>query len=377
MAKQRHARLSDVLGLLHRLCPPCLAEDWDNVGLQVGDPGQLVDKILVCLDAEDLAVQTAISQGAQLIIAHHPLIFRPLKRLSPTDSTGQVLFSAIQNNIAIASAHTNLDRAADGLNDWLAATLELSDLTPLEKPATDTFAKIVVYVPEGHETAIMEALFAAGAGSIGDYDRCSFRVAGTGSFRGADTTDPFIGTPGVFEETREYRVESIIPRALLAKAIERLVKAHPYEDVAYDIIPLANVQNRVGLGRIGHLAAPVALKDFASRVKDMLGSNSLRMVGCPDQKISKVAVCGGSGMCIYNDAVRQGADCLVTGDIKFHEAQRARNDGVALVDAGHFPTEHIMINQLSKRLRRLFEQRELTIEVIEMTAEQDPFQPVF
>ena len=377
MVKKRQSRLSDVVGMLHKLCPSTLAEDWDNVGLQVGDPSTTINKILVCLDAEELAVETARNQGAQLIIAHHPLIFRPLKRISPTDTTGKVLFSAIQNNIAIASAHTNLDRAADGLNDWLAATLELAAAVPLEKPATNNFSKIVVYVPAGHETDVMTALFSAGAGSIGDYDQCSFRVAGTGSFRGATTTAPFIGAPGEFEETGEYRLETIVPRVGITKAVEALVKAHPYEEVAYDIIPLANTDSSVGLGRIGHLATPLALEAFAGRVKALLGSEALRMVGDPTQKISKVAVCGGSGMCVYNEAVRQGADCLVTGDIKFHEAQRARNDGVALIDAGHFPTERIMVSELSNRLRQLFEQRELTIEVIEMTAEQDPFLPVF
>lgn len=377
MAKQKQARLSDVVGMLHKLCPPTLAEDWDNVGLQVGDPGRIIDKILVCLDAEGLAVEEAKRLGAQLIIAHHPLIFRPLKRISPTDATGKIIFSAIQNDIAIASAHTNLDRAVDGLNDWLAATLNLSATVPLEAPATDQFAKIVVYVPEGYENEVMNALFAAGAGSIGEYDRCSFRVSGTGSFRGSATTDPFIGTPGVFEETKEYRLESIVPRSAVGKAVERLVKAHPYEEVAYDVIPLANTTSGVGLGRVGRLPEPLPLEAFAAKVKEVLGSAALRMVGTSSQEISKVAVCGGSGMAVYNDAVRHGADCLVTGDVKFHEAQRARNDGIALIDAGHFPTERIMISEVSNRLRQLFEQRELAIEVIEMTAEQDPFLPVF
>ncbi len=377
MAKQQYARLSDVIGILHKLCPPGLAEDWDNVGLQVGDPGARVDRILVCLDAEEPAVEEAIKQGVQLIIAHHPLLFRPLKRLTPTDMTGRVIFSAIQNHIAIASAHTNLDRAADGLNDWLAATLQLSDPVPLENPATDHFAKLIVYVPKGYEAAVMTALFNAGAGSIGDYDRCSFRVAGTGSFRGSDGTDPFIGTPGVYEEAEEFRLETIIPRALLGKAVERLIKAHPYEEVAYDVVPLANPDHATGLGRIGKLATPLCLEDLAARVKQQLGAGALRMVGDPARTVSKIAVCGGSGMAVYNDALRHGADCLVTGDVKFHDAQRARNDGLALIDAGHFATERIMVASLSSRLRQLFEKRGLTIEIIEMTAEQDPFLPVF
>ncbi len=373
MAKQKIVRLADVIGLLNLLCPPDLAEDWDNVGLQVGDPMAEVSKILVCLDAEDIAIQEAQRHGAQLIISHHPLIFQPIKRLAPTDMTGRVLFQAIKQNIAVVSAHTNLDRAADGLNDWLAERLGLEDIIPLEQPISGHFCKLVVYVPFGHEAEVMDAVFAAGAGQTGDYDRCSFRSRGTGTFRGSQNTQPFIGIPGELEEADEVRLETLVPVSALNKVVARMLKAHPYEEVAYDLIPLANEWFDVGLGRIGQLAKTVSLQQFAEQVKIGLQVPALRLVGDLQQRISRVAVCGGTGMSMFSAAVRHGADCLVTADVKFHEAQRARAEGVALIDAGHFATEQIMVTELSCRLRKVFAERQFTLEVIEMTAEQDPF----
>lgn len=374
MGKQKTARLTDIIGALNRLCPMNLAEDWDNVGLQVGEPGAEINKILICLDAEEDAVAEAERCSADLIISHHPLIFRGLKRLTPNDMTGRVLFRAIKNNIAIASVHTNLDRASDGLNDWLATRLGLQDLQPIERlKGGGHFHKIIVYVPVGHEAEVMDALFAGGAGHIGAYDRCSFRTMGTGSFRGASDTQPFIGAAGEYEETEEVRLETIVPTAGISKALNRMLKAHPYEEVAYDLIPLNNIPQDVGLGRIGSLPQPLSLKKIAEQVKSELDTQALRLVGDSEQKIRKVAVCGGSGMSIYADAVRQGADCLVTGDVKFHEAQRARAEGVALIDAGHFATERLMIPELAARLQKILADGQFSIEIYEMKSEKDPF----
>ena len=372
MAKLKTARLADIIGLLNRLFPPDLAEDWDNVGLQVGDPKAIINTILVCLDAEKIALDEALHHDAQLIISHHPLIFKPMKRLSPTDQTGEILFRAIKNDIAIVSAHTNLDRAADGLNAWLAERLGLGQTTPLENGVSGQFYKLIVYVPSGHETQVRDAVFAAGAGHIGRYDQCSFCSCGTGTFRGAAGTQPFIGTPGTLESTDEIRLETIVPVAAINKVIAQLVKAHPYEEVAYDLVPLANQRTDVGLGRIGLLAAPVSLQQFAEQVKKVLNVSGLKLVGDLSQEISRVAVCGGSGMSLLSDALRQGADCLVTGDIKYHEAQRARAEGIALIDAGHFATEQIMVAELSLRLRKVLAQRNIAVNVIEMAAEEDP-----
>ncbi len=373
MAKPNTARVNDLLGILNALCPPGLAEDWDNVGLQVGDPNAEVGRVLVCLDAEEAALREAESVGAQAIISHHPLLYRPLKRLTPTDETGRVLFRAIRNNIAVLSAHTNLDRVADGLNDWLASRLGLADTRPLEPPQSGSFYKLVVFVPAGHEAEVLEAVFAAGAGQVGNYDRCSFRTAGTGSFRGEEGTSPYIGEVGQQEETEEFRLETIVPAARLNKVVARMLKAHPYEEVAYDLLPLANSRSDVGLGRIGVLTKPLSLQLFAEQVRLRLATPALRLVGDLQQTIRKVAVCGGSGASLLSDALRQGADCLVTGDVKYHDAQRARAEGLALIDAGHFATEHLMVAELSSRLRQVVGKRQLPIEILEMTAEQDPF----
>lgn len=376
MAKQKTTRLADLVGLLNGLYAPALAEDWDNVGLQVGDPTTEIERILVCLDAEEIAIEEAQRLNAQLVVSHHPLIFKPLKRLTPSDETGRTLFRAIRNEIAVYSAHTNLDRAADGLNDWLAQRLGLENCQPLEKPQAAGFYKLVVFVPRGHEAALMDALFAAGAGQVGEYDRCSFRSAGTGSFRGSADTDPFIGQPGEPAEADEFRLETIVAGGRLAKVLARMLKVHPYEEVAYDLIPLANTRSDIGLGRIGRLAEKIGLQQFAEQVREQLNVSSVRLVGDAEQKISKIAVCGGSGASLLSEALRQGADCLVTGDIKYHDAQRARAEGLALIDAGHFGTEQFMVAELSLRLRKVLAERQLPIEVIEMTAEQDPFTTV-
>ncbi len=373
MDKKNLARVADIIGLINRISPSYLAEDWDNVGLQVGDPGAPVHRVMVCLDVEAGAIQEATRLGADLIVCHHPLLFHPLKRLTPSDPSGDIIYRAIQQNIAIVAAHTNLDRAADGLNDWLAAQLGLHDVTPLERPRSDGYCKLVVYVPSGHENDVMEAMFAGGAGHIGGYDRCSFRTSGTGTFRGGADADPFIGTPGIHEEVEELRLETIIPIQLRERIVARMIKAHPYEEVAYDLIPLANPVVGTGLGRIGVLQSKLTLDAFARQVKSALDVAAVRMVGHADQLIGRVAVCGGGGMVTYADALRQGADCLVSGDIKFHEAQRARADGMTLIDAGHFGTEKIMIAKLAERLSALIAERRFGTEVFTMTTEQDPF----
>lgn len=373
MVKQKITRVADLIGVLNTLYAQSLAEDWDNVGLQVGDPTAVVKRILVCLDPEEQAIAEAQRLGAQMVISHHPLLFKPLKRLSPVDEVGRTLFRAIRNEIAVFSAHTNLDRAADGLNDWLAARLGLEECQPLEKPQRGDFYKLVVFVPRGHETSLMDALFSSGAGHVGEYDRVSFRASGSGTFRGSENANPFLGQPGVVEEVDEFRLETIVPAARLNKVVERMLKAHPYEEVAYDLIPLANQRSDVGLGRIGRLAEPLNLKQFADQVRKLLMVPSVRMVGEVEQAIKKVAVCGGSGISLLSEALRQGADCLVTGDIKFHDAQRARAEGLTLIDAGHFGTERFMVAELSARLRQVLSERQISVEVIEMVGEQDPF----
>jgi len=376
MKVKRAPRIQDLVGLLNRSYPPGLAESWDNVGLQVGDPTTELTKVLICLDPSLTALAAARKIGAQAILSHHPLIFRPLKSLTPNEETGRIIFQAIQKNIAVLAVHTNLDRARNGLNDWLAQTLDLQDAVPLAPGDPGGLLKLVVFVPLGHEDRVADAMFDAGAGVLGNYDRCSFRSEGIGSFRAGEETQPFLGEKGVVERAAETRLETIVPRERLPKVLDRMQKAHPYEEVAFDLIPLNNRRPGIGLGRIGRLARPVRLDSFARKVKKILGAVTARQVGDPAGKITKVAVCGGSGASLIGEALRQGADVLVTGDLKYHEARYAEQGGLAVIDAGHFATERLMVNHLSEILNQAAQVSGLGLKFVAFAEETDPFRPV-
>ncbi len=372
---QSIVRIHDLVGLLNALYPPALAEGWDNVGLQVGDPRAQINKVLVCLDPSEPALQYALDQGAEALLCHHPLIFKPLYHLTPNDETGRILFSAVQQGVAIIAAHTNLDRADNGLNDWLAAALGLREYRPLLE-GDDPLVKLIVYVPAGYEGQVAEALFKAGAGQIGNYDSCSFRSEGIGTFRANDGCSPFMGKVGERSSVRELRLETVVPQGLLSRVVECMVRAHPYEEVAYDLVPLANRRKEVGLGRIGCLTQTTTLADFATTVKEALQIETLRVVGNNQGLVTKVAVCGGSGASLLKEAARQGADVLVTGDVKYHEARTAASLGLALIDAGHFATERLMVGHLAKVMGQAAAARGLNIEFLEMKGEKDPFKTV-
>lgn len=368
----RAARVQDLLGLLHGLYPQDLAEEWDNVGLQVGDPAAPVERILIALDPTPAALAAANAQGAQLLVTHHPLLFKPLRRLTPDDPVGRVVWQAVCAGVAIAAAHTNLDVAADGLNRWLADRLELTGAEPLQ-PAQGHLLKLVVFVPADHAEIVAEALFAGGAGQIGAYDQCSFRAPGIGTFRPGPDTTPFIGEAGRSERVEEVRLETIVPQRRLGRVLDKLIKAHPYEEVAYDLIPLANQLPGVGLGRIGRLVVPMSLTALADWVKAVLESSSLRLVGAADRTVAKVAVCGGSGAGLIHEAKRRGADVLVTGDIKYHEARLAEELDLALIDAGHFATERLAVGELAARLGEEASARGWRLDVLVHDGERDPF----
>ena len=368
---ERRARIQDLLGIINALYPAAYAESWDNVGLQTGDPGAPVSRVLICLDPSEKALTTAQATGAEAILSHHPLIFQPLKSVTPANETGRLVLAAVRAGIAVISAHTNLDRAPNGLNDWLADRLGLNSSVPL-LPGGEDLLKLIVFVPAGYEDAVADALFQGGAGQLGNYDRCSFRSTGTGTFRPGAGSRPFLGRCGETEHTGEVRLETMVPRHKLNRTLERMFKAHPYEEAAFDLVPLANRRTDVGLGRIGRLPEPTTLDAFAERVKEALGTR-LRLTGKGDTPIAKVALCGGSGASLIPEAVRQGADVLVTGDIKYHEARNAENQGLALIDAGHFSTERLMVQGLAQAMRKEAAQRGAAIEFFEMEGEEDPF----
>jgi dinuclear metal center YbgI/SA1388 family protein len=369
------AKVSDILGIINKITPPALAENWDNVGLQVGDPAGEVGRIMVALDPGPQAVDASLESSCQLLVTHHPLIFKPLKRISTNDGTGRLIHRAISGGLSIISAHTNYDSAGSGVNDLLAAALGVTGCRPLRVVLCEELIKLAVYVPGTHQEQLMEALLPF-SGLSTKYADCSFRVSGQGTFRPLAGAAPFIGAVGELESVEESRFEILVRKPELQPALKALRKAHPYEEPAFDIIPLLNEGECEGLGRVGTLQAPTTIREFAATVKDRLGLASLRVVGDAGQLISRVAVCGGSGSSLLRDAAREGADLFVTGDIKYHDAREAQDLGIALLDAGHFATELLMIQGLSTRLENECEKRRFEVEILRCAAELDPFEVI-
>lgn len=373
MSGQKIPRLQDLIGICQRLYPPLWAEEWDNPGLQVGDPQAHVHRVLVALDATADTLAEAQQRQCQLLFTHHPLLFKPLSRLVPQDPDGALVWNAVHNSIAIFTAHTNLDRAPQGLNDALSAALNLEQVQVLEAGASGQLVKLVVFVPQDYTDQVSDALFQGGAGHIGAYDQCSFRTQGTGTFCPGEGTQPFAGTVGQRQQEPEMRVETVVPKERLQRVLKKLQQAHPYEEVAYDLLPMENPRPQVGLGRCGYLPEPMPLKELSQQVAQALHASSLRYVGEPQMAIKKVAVCGGSGMSLAKTAKQQGAQVLVTGDVKYHEAQAAQALGLAVIDAGHFATEALFRPWVSQQLAQACAAAGWQVEVLPASREQDLF----
>lgn len=370
------AKLSDILGIINKIAPPALAESWDNSGLQLGDPTAEVRRIMVALDASPAVVANALTSSCNLLVTHHPLIFKPLKSISTATPQGKLLHSAIAGGLGVISIHTSYDIAMDGLNDQLALRLEVGGSVPLKVTSSQELAKLVVFVPEAHLDQVRTALFPH-AEQLGAYRDCSFAGDGEGTFTPLEGADPFIGSIGSLERVREHRLELLVSRPNIGRAVKALMASHPYEEPAFDIYPLLNEGARLGLGRIGRLAHPVTLAEFAARAGERLGAPGLRYVGDPARTVTKVALCSGSGASLLREAARGGADCLVTGDVKYHDARDAEDMGIALIDAGHFPTEHIMVAHVSEQLQRLLGEAGYTdCRVLACDLEQEPFRYV-
>jgi dinuclear metal center YbgI/SA1388 family protein len=347
----------ELVAAVETLAPAALAESWDNVGLLVGDPTTEVTTVLVALDATPEAIAQAEEAGAQLLVTHHPLIFAPLKRVVEDGGTGTLVRRLTAAGCGLLAAHTNLDNAPEGLNAYVAHLFGLRDLRPLAPSAARPLLKLVVYVPADHADAVREAITAAGAGHIGNYADCTFSTPGEGTFRPGADTDPFIGTPGVLERVAEVRLETVVPKAVLGRVLPAMLAAHPYEEVAYDLLPLENAWPGAGLGRIGTLEEPTTAAIFHALVQELLNASSARLLGDPQRTVRTVALCTGSGGDLL-DAAR-GADLFLTAEVKHHQALRARDLGLAVIDAGHYPTERPAVDLLAGYLKEQFP--ELTV----------------
>lgn len=339
-----------IASAMEEIAPARLREDWDNVGLLVGRPDSSVERILLTLDVTSAVIEEAIETKTDLILAHHPFPYKLGKTIRTDQMEGAMLAALLKNDIAVYAAHTNLDSAMGGVNDALAEALGLQGIVPV-RPAEGRLAKIVTFVPEGNEEKVWQAMAGAGAGHIGKYSHCGFRVAGTGTFLPGAGSRPFIGEENRLEKVNEIRLETVAPVFMVKEVVQALLAAHPYEEAAYDVYNLDNAWSEGGMGRMGQLNPPLSLRDFAAHVKQTLQVDGMRFAGNESARIAKVAVCGGSGMELAGIARCSGADVLVTGDIRYHEAQAALGQGLCLVDAGHFATEYPVLERVQNWLR--------------------------
>lgn len=366
------ARGETVIQLMERLAPKHYAVPDDKIGLQIGTAAKEIRRVLVTLDVTQVVAEEAASLGAELIVAHHAVIYRPLAVLRTDTPQGALIARLVRSDIAVYISHTNLDSAEGGLNDWMAEALGLRDCGVLEEVHTDKLFKLVVFVPQTHQDAVRNALFAAGAGWIGNYSHCSFNSEGVGTYLPREGSDPFIGKPGELQRTPEIRLETVVPDSVRKAAIAAMLKAHPYEEVAYDLLAMDLKGRSFGLGRVGKLAEPESLGSFAERVKRQFDVPFVRLVGDAGRPVRKVAVLGGAGAKYTRHALFAGADVLVTGDIDFHTAQDALAAGLAIVDPGHH-AEKIMIARTAAWLGEQLRAKGYATEAIPSRVDTEPF----
>ena len=327
----------EIQSYLEQTAPLAYQESYDNSGLLVGNPSQEVSGILVCLDITEAVVEEAIGLGYNVIIAHHPVIFKGLKSLTGKNYVERVVMKAVKHDILLYAMHTNLDNIHTGINRILGEKLGLKNLKILS-PKRNLLKKLVTYIPVKNLDTVREAVFEAGAGVIGNYDQCSFNVTGEGTFRAGDNTNPFTGKKGEFHKEKEVRTETVFPSHLERNIVAALLAAHPYEEVAYDIYTLDNEYDKTGAGMTGELEEPVALEDFLRSVKQNLGLEVIKYTPLPDKMIQKAAFCGGSGSFLIDAARASGADIFLTGDLTYHRFFEHENQMV-LADIGHYESE--------------------------------------
>lgn len=357
-----------ILNYLDQFAPRFLAEEWDNVGLLLGERSAKVSRVLTCLTITPEVVAEAIDSGATLIVTHHPVLFRGAKRLTGDQPEGRMLLDLIRAGVAVYSPHTAFDNTPGGINDLLAQRLELTEVQPLRAAGTADQAKVVVFVPEEDLPAVSREMFRAGAGKIGDYRECSFRISGTGTFYGTETTNPSKGERGKREEVAELRLEVICPKRRVDAVLNAISKAHSYEEPAFDVYPLTRTSGRVqGAGRMGKLK-PQSLSDLVATVKTALACGPVQVIGDPDSTVESVAIVCGAGGEMLSDAIRARADVFLTGEMRFHDYLRAQAEGVALCLPGHYATERFALEVLAEQIATEFP--ELTVEPSH--AETDP-----
>lgn len=319
------------------MVPLSFQESYDNSGLQVGDIEKDIPAALISLDVTEDVIDEAIATGCSLVITHHPLIFSPLRKLTGRTYVEKVLIKAVKNEIAIYSSHTNLDILNEGVSWKMAEKLHLNNIRTLS-PLKNSLLKLVTYVPENQLEKVRNAVFEAGAGVIGNYDKCSFSHPGTGTFRAGENAEPFVGEKGKLHHEKEIRFETILPLHLKDNVITALTGSHPYEEVAYDLYSLENEYNGAGLGCVGELPEPMGETEFLDFLKAIFNAGGVRYSKLTGKKIKTVALCGGAGISLLGSAMKNRSDTFVTSDIKYHDFFNTENK-ILLVDTGHYESE--------------------------------------
>lgn len=338
-------KAKEIIKILDNWAKPYLIDSWDNTGFQIGDPNKQVKKVLLSLDLDRKVLEKAIEKEVDMIITHHPIIFKPLNKITTINYEERLIYDIIKEELVVYNAHSNLDLAIGGVNDTFAELLNLKDVDVLSTSYIEPLYKVSVFVPISHSDEVRNALGKAGAGWIGNYSHCTYNVEGFGTFMPREGTDPFIGEMNKLENVDEIKIETVVEEKDLKKVLTEMIKAHPYEEVAYDIYPLKNKGREYGYGRVGNIEG-MELKDFLNRIKEKLDVDPIKVFGYKDKVIKRVALCGGSGASFIKDAYKKGADIYVTGDIKYHDAQLGHQLGLIIVDANHFDTEKIILPKI-------------------------------
>jgi dinuclear metal center YbgI/SA1388 family protein len=330
-------KIKEIISCIESYAPLSFQESYDNSGLITGDLNQETASALLCIDITEDVINEAIKLKSRLIISHHPLIFRPIKRLSDKSYVSRCIVKALRNDIALYSAHTNMDAVRKGVNARICEKIGLENIRILV-PRQDELRKLVFFVPVSHADKVREKIFEAGAGHIGNYDQCSFNLQGEGTFRGSENTNPFVGEKGKFNTEKEIRVETVFPVYRESAVIKAMLASHPYEEVAYDIYPLANFYNQAGSGMVGDLPEPASEAIFLKKLKNIFRTGIIRHSPLLGKKIKKAAVCGGSGSQFIDQAINSGAGIYITSDVRYHQFFDA--DGkIMIADIGHWESE--------------------------------------
>ncbi len=364
--------VADVARWLDDFAPQRLAESWDNVGLLWGDPGAEVTRVMTCLSVTARTALEAIHERAELIVSHHPVLFKAVQQVRADRPETVMLWNLARAGVAILSPHTAFDNTVGGINDGLARRLGLNDVGPVRPSPAPTSFKVVVFTPESEREAVLSAAFAAGAGRIGAYNECSFAIPGQGTFFGTEGANPTIGQVGRRETVGELRVEIVSPADRLAAVLAAVRAAHSYEEPAIDVYPLYVPPRGPGIGRLGRLPERRSLQEFAALVARTLGARGLHVVGETTRMVERVAIACGAGDEFLHDAARAGADVLLTGEARFHRALEAEALGIGLIIAGHHATERPGVEDLASRIADAIP--ELTVWA--SRREDDPLQPI-